>query len=220
MRDFYQSALLAILLLLIGCRNHRGYEVSEWLRLDRVRFSAQSALVGASADTLLVTVAAANESSHDQTMMISECPPSPVAVSAQRANKTWDSNDWEKSKVPVHYDSAGHVLLLFSTGCSIFATAQVPPRVSMSYDLRMAVRDILGDSLQSGRYKITARLYINQQLIKDLHAGEIELSSAPMSTSSVNTTTPRYRDGSLGGDRSSTLEFGIHRVDQCSVQGA
>lgn len=179
MRDFYQSALLAILLLLIGCRNHRGYEVSEWLRLDRVRFSAQSALVGASADTLLVTVAAANESSHDRTMMISGCPPSPVAVSARRANKTWDSDDWKKSKVPVQYDSAGHVLLLPPGGCSLVATAQVPPGVSMSYDLRMAVRDILGDSLQSGRYKITARLYINMQAVKDLHAGEIELRAPP-----------------------------------------
>lgn len=76
MRDFYQSPLLAILLLLIGCRNHRGHEVSEWLRLDRVRFSAQSALVGPSTDTLLVTVLSANESSHDQTMMILACPPS------------------------------------------------------------------------------------------------------------------------------------------------
>ena len=191
MRDFYQWAFLALLLLLIGCRSHRGDDVPEQLRLDQVRFSAQSALVGASADTLLVTVAAANESTHDQTMMmISECPPSPVAVSARRANKTWDSNDWEKSKVPVHYDSAGHVLLLFSAGCSMVATAQVPPGAAMSYDLRIAVRDILGDSLQSGRYKITARLYINRQLIKDLRAGNIELSSPPVSTSSVSALRP------------------------------
>lgn len=178
MLDRHKFWLWAVVPLVISCHHHRADEVSERLRLDRIRLSARSALVGTAADSVQVTVAAVNESSLDQAIEISACEPSPLEIHAQHANKSWDSRAWEQSKVPVYRDSTGHVVLPISI-CSLVTVTLVPPGVSASYDRRISVRDILGDSLPPGRYKIRARVYINTQGSKGLPAGEIELRLPP-----------------------------------------
>jgi hypothetical protein len=172
MVDRYRSFLWAVPFIL-GCHLRRADQVSEGLRLDQIGFSARSALVGPPADSIQVTVVAVNESSHDRMMEISGCPPRPVTILARHANKTWNSRVWERSKAPVYRDSAGHILPTISM-CYIVG-GQVSPGGTRSYDDRISVRDILGDSLPPGRYKSTARLYINRQEAKALSAGEIEL---------------------------------------------
>ncbi len=59
--------------------------------------------------------------------------------------------------------------------CSSVMMFMLPPGASTHFDRRIAVRDILGDSLQSGRYRIMAGIYINNWEVKGLPAGEVEL---------------------------------------------
>lgn len=59
--------------------------------------------------------------------------------------------------------------------CGGVVGVRVPPGASSHYDRRIPVGDILGDSLPPGRYKITARIYLNDQEVKGLSAGEVEL---------------------------------------------
>ncbi len=53
--DRYGAPLWALPLIL-ACHHREADKVSERLRLDRIRFSARSALVGGSADSIQVTV--------------------------------------------------------------------------------------------------------------------------------------------------------------------
>jgi hypothetical protein len=178
MRDFQRWAFLAALPLVVGCKHHRRNEVPKPLRLDGVRFSAQSRLVGTAADSLVVAVAAINQSRRDQQITVWACGRYPVEVSVRRAKKAWNSNTWDASKVPVYHDSANGVMHVASM-CSTVATMRLDARASLHFDRHISVRDILGDSLPSGRYKITARLRAYDQSTDDLHAGEIELRVPP-----------------------------------------
>jgi hypothetical protein len=178
MRDFQRWAFLAALPLVVGCKHHRRNEVPKPLRLDGVRFSAQSRIVGTTADSLLVTVAATNQSTHEQWIGFSGCRPGPVEVSVRRAHKKWNSNAWEASKVPVYHDSTGGIMQAAML-CSGVAAMRLEARASLHFVRQISVRDMLGDSLPPGRYKITARLHAYDQSTDDLHAGEIELRLPP-----------------------------------------
>lgn len=170
----FRFVFLAVFTLSIGCHHHRGDELLYGRRLDHVRFSAGSALGGPSGDTLLVRVMATNESSHKQGLSHFACGTGPVAASAQRARRVWDSSAWNRAPAPTYRDSTGQGVFIGTT-CSAMVTILVPPGGSAHFDCRIPVRDILGDSLSSGRYKITARVYINDQEVKGLPAGEVEL---------------------------------------------
>ena len=174
----FRLVVLAIFALTIGCHHRRVYDTSDRRGLEHVRFSAGSALGGASGDTLLVRVLVTNESSHDQAFGHFVCDNDPVAVSARSAHRVWDSSAWARlpDTAQSYLDSRGRVVLIGPMSiCSAAVASLVPPGVSIKYDRRIPVRDILGDSLQSGRYKITARLYINNREVKGLPAGEVEL---------------------------------------------
>lgn len=173
----FRLGFLAVLSFTIGCHHHRVYDISDRRGLEHMRFSAGSALGGAG-DTLLVRVLVTNESSHDQGLVVSVCGTGPVAVSARRARRVWDSNAWGRTSTPSYPDSTGHVAFI-GLICSGVVGILVPPGVSRNYDCRVPVRDILGDSLQSGRYKITARIYINNREVKGLPAGEVDLRLKP-----------------------------------------
>ena len=180
----FRLVVLAIFALSIGCHHRRVYDISDRRGLEHVRFLAGSALGGASGDTLLIRVLATNESSHDQAFTHFVCGNGPVAVSARSARRVWDSSVWARAQEPAqtYRDSRGRVVLIGPMSiCSTAVASLVPPGVSTHYDRRIPVRDILGDSLQSGRYKITARLYINSREVKGLPAGEVELSVNPRS---------------------------------------
>jgi hypothetical protein len=55
-----------------------------------------------------------------------------------------------------------------------------PPGTSYTYLLNVPVREVLGDSLHAGRYRVTARLYINDKFVPDLQAGDVELVAPPI----------------------------------------
>jgi hypothetical protein len=42
--------------------------------------------------------------------------------------------------------------------------------------LKVPIRDVLADSLPNARYEVTVSLAINSTLVRDLNAGEVELS--------------------------------------------
>lgn len=170
------SALLcAVFPLIIGCHKRGGSEVATHLRLDRFRIFARSALVSNSVDSVGVRVVVINGSGDARTINFSRCETSPVTISVQSANRTWDSHVWEQSKRPVYHDSDGRVLPTTWLCSSLILSGEIPPEGSIVFDRWIPVRDILGDSLQSGRYKITAQLHINDQEVNNLHAGELDL---------------------------------------------
>jgi hypothetical protein len=51
-----------------------------------------------------------------------------------------------------------------------------PPGASYTYVLKVPIRDVLADSLPNARYEVTVSLAINSTLVRDLNAGEVELS--------------------------------------------
>ena len=183
----FRLVILAIFALTIGCNHGRVYEILDRPGVEHVRISAGSALGSASGDTLLVRILVTNESSRDQAFMHLGCGTDPVAVSARSARRVWDSSVSARAPeaAKTYRDSTGRVELIGQVMCSEAVADLVPPGVSTHYDRRIPVRDILGDSLQSGRYKITARLYINSREIKGLPAGEVELRANPGSEGST-----------------------------------
>jgi len=170
----FRLVLPAIFALSIGCHHHRGDDLSNGRRFDHLRFSAQSELAGAPADTLLVRVRVTNESDHDQMLIFAACEIGQFSASAQRGGRVWKSSVWEQNPVVENPDLIGR-LTFNGVGCTRATAANVPPGVSTNHYRHIAVRDILGDSLQSGRYRITARIYINNKEVKGLPAGEVEL---------------------------------------------
>jgi hypothetical protein len=167
--------LVAAVPAIVGC--HSRSEVPERLRLDGFRFSAQSGLVGATGDSLRVEVVVRNLSPTYRTIVVSSCTPT-VAVSVYRANKKWDSDAWEQSKLPVYHDSVGRIIPMNSM-CSIISSGNMPPGIATEFLREIPVGEILGDSLPSGRYKVKAHLRINSQAVEDLSAGELELRVPP-----------------------------------------
>jgi hypothetical protein len=61
-------------------------------------------------------------------------------------------------------------------GCTLSLPVRTfPPGDSETSVLKVSVREILGDSLPSGRYKVTARLISNGGDGRELDAGEVVL---------------------------------------------
>jgi hypothetical protein len=184
----FRLACLAIVAFAMACHHRRSYDASDRHGLEHLRFSAGSALGGASGDTLLVRVLVTNDSSHVQPLTQSACGNDAVAVSARLARRLWDSSVWERpapAPTPTYRDSTGRIAAIGAMMCSSVMMFMLPPGASTHFDRRIAVRDILGDSLQSGRYKITATLYINNREVKGLPAGEVELRVKPRSEGST-----------------------------------
>ena len=166
--------LLAFLspLSFIGC--HRVSYTPELLRTDGLRYRAGSAVVGAALDTPRVAVVAVNDSHQPRAKVVSSpCAPfNRVAASVRESAREWDSEIWERRKQPVYRDASGGPIL---SGCSLIVETILPGE-SKTYVLAVPVREVLGDSLPRGRYRVTARVRINGELVRGLDAGDVELS--------------------------------------------
>lgn len=167
--------LLAFLspLSFIGC--HRASYTPDLLRTGGFRYRAGSAVVGAELDTLRVAVVAVNDSRQQRAIVVSSpCAPfNRVAASVRASAREWDSEIWHPPKQPPDHDSSG--IPIFN-GCSLMVL-WISPGASKTFVLAVPVVEVLGDSLPRGRYRITARVRVNGQLVRGLDAGDVELSS-------------------------------------------
>ncbi len=164
-------------LLFVGCHHPRSY-TPDFLKTDGFRYRAGSAVVGAALDTLRIAVVVVNGSREPRAIVVSSpCAPfNRVASSVEGSGRKWDS-DTQPAEQPTTHDSSGRPIFF---ACSTMMVIGVSPGTSRTFVLAVPVREVLGDSLRKGRYRVTARVRINGDLVRRLEAGEVELSSPPI----------------------------------------
>jgi hypothetical protein len=127
---------------------------------------------------LRVSATAENISKHPLEDMFGDCYRlNRLSVIARTGSRAWDSQKWEIARLPVYHDSAGRVIEMACGGVA-FVTL-LPPGGLVHYELRVPVKQILGDSLSPGTYRITARIVTNGQEVKNVPAGYVNLNPPP-----------------------------------------
>jgi hypothetical protein len=163
-------------LLLGACHNRRTYYQGP--SVDGFRFGAYATIAGPRADTLRVSATAENVSDHPLQDEWGTCYQlNRLAVVAQIGTRTWNSKTWEIGRLPVYHDATGREIQMACAPVVVMTT--VPPGGLLRYELRVPVKEILGDSLPAGGYRISARIAINGRETKNLPAGELELRAPP-----------------------------------------
>ena len=168
----------ALALLLSAC--HHSTYTHPGMSTSGFRFSPGSAIVGDASDTLRVAVVVVNGSREQREIAIPTCAPflNQVQAKLRRNGRVWSSETYEKRKMPTYFDSVGRPIPQVCPAVLLVMT--FPPGASHTYVVRVPVRDILGDSLPSGRYSVMASLRINGDLKKALDAGHVELAHKPI----------------------------------------
>ena len=167
--------LLVCLPVVSGCRQHPSRELRR-LPIDGVRFVAEAKLVTPGDSLLEVRVRAVNVGSAVRTLEFGNCSMNIGVSSAGSApGHKWELVTWASSHRP-------------PIRCLDYqATRDLAPGDSVSpadYRRRLPVREILGDSLPAGRYRITTRVAANGGFSENLVVGELELR-APGSRSTA-----------------------------------
>ena len=164
---------------IVGC--HHEAPVPEPLRVEDVRSTARSALVGFNLDTLRVDVTVLNTAKTPRALVLSPCFGNPLIIRVQRDGRIWESAAWERERMqqPVRRDSAGNVIPFVFVCSAMIWRELLPSRSVLAYSSSTPVREVLGDSLPPGRYQIRAFFSLNRRSIKGLPAGEVELRVPP-----------------------------------------
>ena len=162
-------------MLLSGCHQRRTFEHRS---VEGFRFGAYASVVGSRADTLRVTATAENISKHALEDMSGGCYRlNRLSVRAQMDSRSWDSKKWEIAKLPVYRDVTGRVI---ESACAPVAfVTLLSPGGLVRYELRAPVREILGDSLPPGKYRITAQIVINGREVNGVVGGNVHLVVPP-----------------------------------------
>jgi hypothetical protein len=164
---------------IVGC--HHVAPLPEPLRVEDVRSTARSALVGLNRDTLRVDVTVLNTAKTPRALGTWVCGGNPLVIKVLRDGRIWDSGDWERERTqpPEVRDSTGKVIP-FVFVCSAMMMRELPPgRSVLAYSSSTPVREVLGDSLPPGRYQIRAFFSLNRRSIEGIPAGEVELRAPP-----------------------------------------
>jgi hypothetical protein len=170
----FRLTLLAIgLVSIAGC--HHPHRESGWMSTAGYRYSAGAAIVGPERDTLRVAVVVVNESNQRRALSFFPCLPYASAVKARVSGggRNWNSEIYEERQNGVYRDSTAQPMV---TICSAIIVRNFPPGGSNTYVLTVPVRGVLGDSLPSGRYRVTARLVDGGGDGRKLDAGEVVLA--------------------------------------------
>jgi hypothetical protein len=164
---FVASASLA------GC--HRAYNEYPLLNSDGYRYRAGAAVVGSEQDTLRVAVVVVNESNQRKMLPLSHCPVWANVVQARvtASGRNWNSEIYEQRQHVVPRDSTGKPMMEACVASLLVRT--FPPGDTETSVLKVPVREILGDSLPSGRYRVTARLVSHGGDGRKLDAGDVFL---------------------------------------------
>ena len=171
-------SLLAFLFALPAAGCHRANYTPDYLSTDGFRYRAASAVVGAAFDTLRVAVVLVNDSRQPRLILISTCAPVNRVGFTVRANaRKWDSDVWQPPIKQATSDAAGHPIIFV---CDPMGMGLAPGALR-TFVRTVPVRQVLGDSLPNGRYRVTARIRINSELVRGLEAGDVDLSSPPRS---------------------------------------
>ena len=159
--------------LFSGC--HRHYYGYPMLNTDGYRYRAGGAIVGPNRDTLRVAVVVANESNQQRMIPLSHCPLWANIVQARvtASGRSWNSEAYERRQHVVPRDSTGKPML--EACAASLLVMSFPPGASYTSVLKVPVREIVGVSLPSGRYKVIARLISNGGDGRKLDAGEVIL---------------------------------------------
>jgi ribosomal protein L21E len=139
------------------------------------RYSAGAAVVGPQRDTLRVAVVVVNESNRERVLPLAHCrlQGDPVKARVAEGGRSWNSEINEVKPHPVFHDSTGQVVM---EACTADLLVRTFPRGARAMSvLKVPIREILGDSLPSGRYRVTARLTSNGGDGRKLDAGEVVL---------------------------------------------
>ena len=175
--NYLASAISSI--SIVGC--HHEAPVPEPLRVEDVRSTARSALVGLKLDTLHVDITVLNTANTPRALVISPCSGNPLVIKVQRDGRIWESSAWEREKVqmPTFCDAAGKVIPQVFTCSAVMMRELLPGRSVLAYSSSIPVREVLGDSLPPGRYQIRAFFSLNRRSITGIPAGEVELRVPP-----------------------------------------
>jgi hypothetical protein len=174
------KSLLVIVALhaavLAGCHPRRGADPSR--SIEGFRFGAHATIVGSHADTLRVTATAENVSNRALEDMFSPCYQlNRLSIVAQAGSRTWDSQKWEIAQLPVYRDASGRAIE--SVCLPVAFVTLIGPGGLQRYELRAPISRILGDSLEPGKYRLTARIVINGREVGELRAGDVKLPPPP-----------------------------------------
>jgi len=169
--------LLVCLPLVSGCRQHVSRELRH-LPLDGVRFVAEATLLTPGDSLLEVRVRAVNTGTAVRTLEFGNCSMNVgVSSTGPAPARQWELVTWSSSRRP-------------PLRCLEYqATRDLAPGDSVSpadYRRRLPIREILGDSLPSGRYRITARVGANGGFSKNLVVGELELRAPALRSTAVD----------------------------------
>jgi hypothetical protein len=165
---------LVVVVATTGC-HHLSYEPDD-MRVDGYRYSVGSAVVGPALDTLRVAVVVVNDSRQQRALSFPHCPPvlNPIKAILRTADKEWNSDALEMRKQSQYFDSSGKPIP--QVCLAYLAVMMFPPGGSYTYVLTVPVEEILGDSLPSGRYHVTAQLRLNGHVTRKLIAADVELA--------------------------------------------
>lgn len=162
-------AILACVVVL-GCHRRRYYEAPE---LVGVLFEAYAAFRGPSLDTVGIWSRMITTDSAQPTLQWARCGPTATfeLVSADSRNRRqWSSYEWEQAQARKH----GMVLACVAS----LAEGPITPEMRQNrLSFSIATKDVLGDSLPGGRYKITIQLPVMGS--RPILAGFLDLRSPP-----------------------------------------
>ena len=162
------AAFAITLLSIAGCHRRTYYTPPP---IDGLYFDARAAVV---ADTLVVTARAVNTSHKYVNVEFDTCGGlSNLSLRVERGARRWDSRLWETERLKAAAKASGQIVQVCAGGP---ISTYMRPGSVIPYRLRTPFGRILGDSLSAGLYRVTARLVINGREVKDLSAGQVELS--------------------------------------------
>jgi hypothetical protein len=158
---------------LSGC--HRHYRGDSSISSEGYRYSVGAAVIGPQQDILRVAVVVVNESKQRRLLPLSHCPvwENPVQARVTAGGRHWNSEVYEKKQHVVPRDSTGKPMMEACVASLLVMT--FPPGALQTSVLKVPVREILGDSLPSGHYTVTARLNGHGGDGRKLDAGDVFL---------------------------------------------
>ena len=167
-----RSLTIAILAcaVVLGCHRRRYYEAP---KLVGVSFEAYSAFRGPSLDTVGISSRMVTTEDAPPTLQWGACGPTAKfeRVSGDsRQHRQWSSYEWQQAEARKH----GMVFACLA----MLSQGPITPEMKQNrLAFSVATKDVLGDSLPAGRYKITLQLPVVGS--QPIPAGFLELRSPP-----------------------------------------
>jgi hypothetical protein len=166
--------LLLLIIAMVSCHNRGGKYLGP--SITGLSFQASSAIIGLTRDSLAVRVIATNNSDRMVKIEFSQCSQLGDITAVVAANgRRWNSRIWETRRLDRGKTHAGSEQLC--VGGELVGS--FPPGARHTYSLVVPIGEILGDSLIAAIYRVTAALDINGRRVRNLPAGEVEISLRP-----------------------------------------